>query len=178
MTTAYTDEIIRTLNTELGRILTCLDMLSDDQIWRRLKPNMNSVGHLCVHLAGNERQHFISGIGQEPNIRERTLEFTVEHTYTREQLKQLLSLTREQSLSVLSGLSEKDGDRPVFVPYSEEDWHAMKDRSQEEAEPGYTRPLQIILMQVCEHYGYHTGQIVLLTKLLQDEDRSISGYKH
>lgn len=54
----------------------------------------------------------------------------------------------------------------------------MKDRSPEESDPGYTRPIQVILFQVCEHYGYHTGQIVLLTKLLNDLQGSISGYKH
>ncbi|MNI34084.1 hypothetical protein D3C73_880630 [compost metagenome] len=55
----------------------------------------------------------------------------------------------------------------------------MQDRNQEEAaDPGYTRDLQIILYQVCEHYAYHTGQIVILTKLLVDSGDSISGYKH
>ncbi|MBA9087867.1 hypothetical protein FHR92_004360 [Fontibacillus solani] len=33
----YVEETIRTMNTELNRIFTCLDMLSEDQVWYRFK---------------------------------------------------------------------------------------------------------------------------------------------
>lgn len=174
----YIDEILKTMNTELNRILTCLDNLTEDQIWYRFKPSMNSIGNLCVHLAGNEYQHFISGIGNKPNIRQRTLEFTSERTYSRHELKDLLNDTRNQSTSVLENLTEDDLSRSVKILFSIEDWNAMKDRSSEEVDPGFTKPIQVILFQACEHYGYHSGQIVLLTKLLKDVEGSISGYKH
>lgn len=175
----YIDEIIRTMNTELERILFCVDQLSEDQVWQRFKPNMNSIGNLCIHLAGNEYQHFISGIGKKPNIRHRSLEFTSDRTYLKEELKELLIKTRKESLEILQNLKEDDMKRPVKVLYSAADWNIMKDRSPEEARnPGYTRKIEVILYQVCEHYGYHTGQIVLLTKFLKDVDSSITGYKH
>lgn len=175
----YTDEIVRTMTTELNRILSCLDLLTEEQIWYKFKPKMNSVGNLCVHLAGNEYQHFISGIGNNPNIRQRTLEFTSDRTYSREELKDLLTRTRNESLAILKGITEEELAKPIRVNYSAEDWNSMMDRSPEEAnELGYTRSLQTILYQVCEHYGYHTGQIVLLTKLLSETDQSLSGHKH
>jgi len=68
-----------------------LDLLEEEEIWRRFKPNMNTVGHLCIHLAGNEHQHFASGIGNRPFIRQRTLEFTTDRKYARHELKKLFA---------------------------------------------------------------------------------------
>lgn len=172
------NEILSAMNTQMNRIVNCLNHLSEDQIWYKFKPNMNSIGNLCVHLAGNEYQHFVSGIGIKPNIRNRTLEFTAEGTYTKQQLQQLLTDTREQSTAILMNLTEDDLKKDVKIHYSYEDWNTMKERGPEEKDPGYVRPIEVILLQVCEHYGYHTGQIVLLTKLLEDVQVSISGYKH
>ncbi|MNW43193.1 Protein of unknown function [Fontibacillus panacisegetis] len=175
----YVEEIIRTMNTELNRILTCLDMLSEDQVWYRFKSNMNSIGNLCLHLAGNEYQHFVSGIGNNSNVRKRSMEFTSDRLYSKNELKELLTRTRNESMSILQNVKVGDLKNPIRVNYSVDDWTSMQDRSSEEAvDPGYTRDLQIILYQVCEHYGYHTGQIVVLTKLIVDSSNSISGYKH
>ncbi|XEC96612.1 DinB family protein [Paenibacillus tarimensis] len=174
----FVEEILRTMDTALNRIHICLDSLSEDQVWCRLKPNMNSIGNLCVHLAGNEYQHFVSGIGERPLVRQRTLEFTSDRGYSKNELKELLNQTRNESKSILNNLIEQDLDRQVKVMYSLEDWNRMKERSPEETDPWYSRSIQVILFQVCEHYGYHTGQIVLLTKLIKDIEGSITGYKH
>ncbi|WP_219834139.1 DinB family protein [Paenibacillus sp. R14(2021)] len=175
----YVEEIMSTMNTELDRILSCLDLLSEEQIWCKFKPAMNAVGNLCIHLAGNEYQHVISGIGRMPNIRQRTSEFTSDRTYTRDELKALLTRTRNESSGILNRLTEDELSQPVRIHYSIDDWNTMKDRSPNEAEEaGYTRDIQTILHQVSEHYGYHTGQIILLTKLLIDTDKSLSGYTH
>ena len=98
----YVHEILRTMNGQLDRIHACLDLLDEEEIWRRFKPNMNTVGHLCIHLAGNEHQHFASGIGNRyqhfasgignrPFIRQRTLEFTTDRKYARHELKKLFA---------------------------------------------------------------------------------------
>lgn len=68
-------------------------------------------------------------------------------------------------------------EKAVRIRYAAEDWFAMKDRGADEQEPGYERPIQVILFQVCEHYGYHAGQIVLMTKWMKDVE-GLSGYKH
>ncbi|MNC41282.1 DinB superfamily protein [compost metagenome] len=175
----YVHEVIRTMDTELNRIFTCLETLSEDQVWYRFKPTMNSIGNLCLHLVGNEYQHFVSGIGGNPNIRKRSMEFKSDGIYSKHEIKELLTKTRNESLSILQHITEADFDKPIRVNYTVDDWTSMQDRDQDtEAELGYTRDLQIILYQVCEHYAYHTGQIVILTKLLVDSEHSISGYKH
>ena len=101
------NDIIRTMDTELDRILLCLDYVTEEQIWYRFKSEMNSIGNLCVHLAGNEYQHFVSGIGNTPNIRQRSFEFTADHEFTKEELKALLKHTRNESKKSFSKLRRK-----------------------------------------------------------------------
>jgi hypothetical protein len=59
----------------LARILECLKMLSDGDIWWRPHLTSNSVGNLALHLSRNVRQWIISGLGGEPDRRERDKEF-------------------------------------------------------------------------------------------------------
>ena len=49
-----------------GTINHCLMQLDDSQIWWRPQANLNSVGNLVLHLAGNMRQRILSDIGGEP----------------------------------------------------------------------------------------------------------------
>jgi hypothetical protein len=171
-------EVIESMNTQMDRIEKCLNSLTYEQIWTRLQPNMNSIGNLCVHLAGNEHQHFISGIGQKPLVRQRTLEFTAQGGYTKEELINLLRSVRTESIKELERIGEADLNNNVTVYYSLEDWNTMKNRKEEEKEPYYTRQILTSLFQVAEHYGYHTGQIVIFTKLLNPSTVSFSGYRH
>src|ERR1700688_4541899 len=66
----FIEEVLKLMNIQLNRIETCLNKLSEEDIWKKVKNNTNSIGNLCIHLAGNEYQHFISGIGKQPFIRE------------------------------------------------------------------------------------------------------------
>jgi hypothetical protein len=52
--TNVADEIIKQMNIQMDRIETCLQRLSEQQIWQRVRMGMNRVGNLCIHLAGNE----------------------------------------------------------------------------------------------------------------------------
>lgn len=171
-------EVLKTMDTQLERIERCINTLNDDQVWTRLQPSMNSIGNLCVHLAGNEYQHFVSSIGQKPLIRDRSLEFTTEGGYSKDELISLLRSVRSESTTELGKISDTDLYKNVNVHYSVEDWRKMKDRDTNESEPFYTRNVLTLLFQVSEHYGYHTGQIVIFTKLLSSSSNSFSGYHH
>lgn len=59
-----------------GTIRHCLAQLDDGQIWWRPRAEMNSIGNLILHLAGNLRQRYLSDIGGEPFDRDRFGEFT------------------------------------------------------------------------------------------------------
>jgi hypothetical protein len=59
----------------LAKIEHCLDQLTDEQLWWRPRPEMNSIANLIFHLAGNLRQWIVSGIGGAPDVRDRPGEF-------------------------------------------------------------------------------------------------------
>ena len=51
-----------------GRIETCADKLTLEQIWTRGTQNENAVGNLMLHLAGNVRQWILHGVGGQPDL--------------------------------------------------------------------------------------------------------------
>jgi uncharacterized damage-inducible protein DinB len=166
------------MNKQLKRIETCLNVLSEEHIWNRFKPSMNSIGNLCLHLAGNEYQHFVSGIGGMPFVRTRTNEFTKNNGMSRNELIKLLNDVRIKSSNVLEHLSETSLEKVICIHYSSDDWNSMVVRPSFETQANYSKSIKIILIQVCEHYSYHTGQIVTLTKLLSDSQHNITGTYH
>jgi len=64
------------LGEGMRKIEHCLDQLSDDQIWWRPGPHMNSIANLTLHLAGNLRQWIVAGIGGAKDVRNRPAEFS------------------------------------------------------------------------------------------------------
>lgn len=59
----------------LAQIEHCVQQLNDEQIWWRPSPELNSIGNLLCHLAGNLRQWVIAGLGGGPDVRNRPGEF-------------------------------------------------------------------------------------------------------
>ncbi|WP_127505611.1 DinB family protein [Paenibacillus humicus] len=166
------------MDKQLQRILKSLNHLDEEQIWQRLKSSTNSIGNLCLHLAGNEYQSIASSIGGKPFIRERSKEFTAEGGRTKKELGSLLVETRAESTIILSSLTGSDLGREVRIVYRLEDWNRML-KVQADAETAFeTREIGRLLIQVAAHYGYHAGQIVLLSKLHKDIPEPIAGQYH
>lgn len=170
--------VLNEMNKQLRRIETCINLLSEEQIWYKLKPNLNSIGNLCLHLAGNEYQHFVSGIGNMPFNRARSREFIDNNGMFGKDLIQLLNDVRRQSSSIIVGLTEFDLQRSVTIHYSIEDWNKMAVRPAFETDAKYSRDIETMLVHVCEHYSYHAGQIVVLTKLWSENQDNITGTYH
>jgi uncharacterized damage-inducible protein DinB len=173
----FIEEVLKLMNTQLNRIETCLIKLSEEDVWKKIKSNTNSIGNLCIHLAGNEYQHFVSGIGKQPFIRERSQEFSVSNTLSKEELINKLQSVRQESTAILLKLDELDLKNEVKVYYDEEDWKRMKNTANA-GESFYVRPIQTLLFHVAEHYAYHAGQIVYMTKLLQEDKEHITEFRH
>ncbi|AIQ65481.1 hypothetical protein PSTEL_22555 [Paenibacillus stellifer] len=172
-------DVLEDMDKQLNRIVKSLDHLDDELIWTRLKASTNSIGNLCLHLAGNEYQNLASAIGGKPFIRERSRrEFDPEGGITKEELKELLLSTRAESARILSSLTEEDLNREVIIRYSLEDWNRMHRVNASEDEAHDVRKVRTLLIQVAAHYGYHAGQIVLISKLLKDRDDNITGQYH
>src|SRR5437867_7915143 len=72
---AFRKEAVSGFEKYLPRIVDCLELLSEEEIWWRPNEASNSAGNLVLHLCGNVRQWIISGLGGEPDTRERDKEF-------------------------------------------------------------------------------------------------------
>jgi hypothetical protein len=70
----------------LKRIRNCLNQLSDEQIWWRAAPSLNSIGNLILHLCGNVRQWVVVGLGGGEDVRDRPAEFAEQGPITRADL--------------------------------------------------------------------------------------------
>ncbi|MEC0105960.1 DUF1572 family protein [Paenibacillus taichungensis] len=171
-------DVVEDMNKQLERIETSLNRLNEDQIWTRLQPGMNSVGNYCLHLAGNEYQNLVTGIGNQPLIRERSAEFNTNGGLSREELLAKLHQVRTESTAILSSLVEEDLSREVTIPYELTDWNRMNRREDEAKDAHEHKFVRSLLIKVSSHYGYHTGQIVLLSKLLQPSDEHLTGLYH
>lgn len=172
------EHVLEDMNKQLYRIQKSLDLLNEDHVWTKIKPHLNSIGNLCLHLAGNEYQNLVSAIGKQPFIRERSQEFATTDGCSKQELIDLLVTTRAQSKAVLTTLTTEDLSKEVIIRYDYEDWNRMLQVNAAEDETFEVKVIERLLVQVASHYGYHTGQIVLLTKLLEDTEEHITGQYH
>lgn len=132
-------------------ITRCLTQLTDEEIWWRPNSASNSVGNLVLHLCGNVRQWIISGIGQTPDVRERDKEFAEREMIPRAKLVAHLRATMREADRVL--------DRASAEALAGE--HAIQ---------GYRLNGLVAICRVYEHFSYHAGQIIYITKLKRGKD--------
>ena len=135
----------------LPKIERCLEQLSNEQIWWRPNPQSNSIGNLILHLCGNARQWIVCGLGNEADKRQRQTEFDQRGDIPREELLKLLKDTIADVDNVLAGFDV---------------WQLLE-----------TYPIQgtestalAAIFHVTEHFSMHTGQIILVTKILANFD--------
>lgn len=95
-------EAAKEMSSALDRMNHCLDQLTDDQIWHRTAPQLNSIGNLILHLCGNVRQWIISGIGGVADIRDRPTEFQEKGPIPRNELQHRLHEVVEEATRVLT----------------------------------------------------------------------------
>lgn len=135
----------------LPKIERCLEQLTDEQIWWRANEQSNSIGNLVLHLSGNARQWIVCGLGSEPDTRERDAEFAQRDPLARAELLDLLRSTLADVETVLREL-----DPSTLL-------------EKRKIQGNEVEILQAIF-HVTEHFSMHTGQIILLTKLLTATD--------
>lgn len=149
---AFIDRSRSYLRSEyLPKIRRCLEEIPPEDLWWRPNPASNSIGNLLLHLAGNVRQWVISGIGGEPDHRQRGKEFAADAEPAAGELLELLEGTVEAVDRVLVGL---DPDRLL------------------EPRRIQGRDVTVLdaLYHATEHFAMHTGQIIYITKLRTGRD--------
>jgi|SRR5436190_6139306 len=135
----------------LPKIERCLEVLDDEQVWWRANDQSNSIGNLILHLCGNARQWIVCGLGDATDARDRAAEFAQREIIPRSELHSLLRIT----------MRDVDKTLGAFAPES-----LMEGRIIQGTD---TSGLEAIL-HVVEHFSMHTGQILLLTKILAQKD--------
>jgi uncharacterized damage-inducible protein DinB len=135
----------------LPKIERCLEQLADEQVWWRANANSNSIGNLILHISGNARQWIVCGLGGERDDRVRDAEFAERRIVPR----------RELIAHLKKAVSDVDQTLESF------DTARLLDQFQ--IQGTMTTALAAIL-HVTEHFSMHTGQIILLAKMLADID--------
>jgi uncharacterized damage-inducible protein DinB len=135
----------------LPKIEKCLAELTDEDVWWRGNEESNSIGNLLLHLSGNARQWIVSGLGGRDDHRQRQTEFDERALISKEEL---LASLRETLVEVDRVLAEFDSSQ-LMQPYRIQNLDVIA--------------LEAIFHAV-EHFSMHTGQIILLTKLLAKKD--------
>jgi uncharacterized damage-inducible protein DinB len=139
------------LQVHLPRIEACLRRLSPEQIWWRANPISNSVGNLALHLEGNVRQWIVSGLGGTPDRRQRDKEFSELGPIPR---RTLLARLRK-AVAEADRVMRKLNGVALVRTYSIQGFRVTGLRA---------------VFHMAEHFSHHTGQIILLTKMLGGKD--------
>jgi uncharacterized damage-inducible protein DinB len=145
------------LGSFLRRIHDCVGRLSEDEVWWRPNPAVNSAGNLLLHLHGNLSQWILEGLGGVAYERHRDQEFAQDAPQPKAQLLGNLERVVGECQRVIRGLSADDLRRPREIQGSHTDGV-------------YT------VQHVVEHMSYHTGQIVQITKELLGPEGGIEFY--
>jgi uncharacterized damage-inducible protein DinB len=139
------------LRQSAGRIEVCLGKLNDDQIWARGHETENAIGNLVLHLAGNVRQWIISGLGGQADNRVREREFSTRSGISASELATVIKDVVTQAAAVIESLTPDQLTRVYEIQNHE------------------ATGVQAVL-NVVEHFGQHTGQIIFATKNFTGED--------
>lgn len=139
------------MKESLRMIKICIDQLTEEQVWQKPNETTNSIANLILHLCGNITQYGIASIQGLEDERKRDEEFSTESGYTKAELIQKL----EDTIS--------DAKRAFYdAPLNE----LLRKRNVQ----GFNFSGVGNIIHVTEHLSYHTGQIALYTKLLNNQD--------
>jgi uncharacterized protein DUF1572 len=128
------------------RINHCLGQLENDDIWWTPEEGSNSIGVILQHLMGNLRQWIISGVGGEPDIRDRPREFRVEE-------KTPGAVLQRQFNNILD---------QVNTTYSRLDPQQLLNKRKIQ---GFDESVLSAIYQTMTHLELHAGQIAYITKI-------------
>ncbi|HEV3259311.1 MAG TPA: DUF1572 family protein [Gemmataceae bacterium] len=95
-------EAANELTSALAKIKHCLGQLTDEQVWWRSRPSLNSIGNLILHLCGNVRQWIVAGLGGAADSRDRPAEFSEPGPIPKEELLRKVEAVVDEARAVLA----------------------------------------------------------------------------
>jgi hypothetical protein len=133
------------------RLRTCVESLTDEQVWWRPNAASNSIGNLMLHLNGNVRQWLVDSFNRSEDRRDRPAEFAAKGGIPAAALLERLGGTMQEAAQVLARLTQAD----LVAPYEIQEYRVCG--------------LEAVY-QVVEHFGMHYGQIAYIAKSLSGAD--------
>jgi hypothetical protein len=131
---------------------SAIEQVSDEQLFKTLDEEMNSIAIIVKHMAGNMRSRwadFLTSDGEKPD-RNRDTEFAAPPA-TRAELMNIWNEGWDRLFHALEPLSDADMERKVTI---RGELHSV---------------MQAINRQIA-HYAYHCGQIIFLAKHFKSSD--------
>jgi uncharacterized damage-inducible protein DinB len=143
------------------RLTTALAVLPEGDLWWQPHPGALSVGTILMHLEGNVRQWILSGVGSEPDARERAREFANKHrgeeSGERGELLEQLRTTIRAATELLASLREDSLQADLRIQ-------------------GFEVTGLEAIYHVVEHFSWHVGQAVWIAKARAGIDHGIAFY--
>jgi hypothetical protein len=144
---AYLADALRSFRSYKKLAEEALAQTSDEDVFRRIDPEANSIAVLIKHMAGNMRSrwtNFLTTDGEKPD-RDRDREFEIDAGTTRAEVMTWWEQGWQCVFDAVAPLKPEDLGRKVFIAGRE---HTA---------------MQAITRQLL-HYAGHVNQIVLLAK--------------
>jgi Protein of unknown function (DUF1572) len=102
---AFTGAVRSTLAKSLEKIEHCAGQLTQEQLWWRPRPEMNSIANLILHLAGSLRQWAVTGVSGTTDTRSRPQEFSDRSNRPKEELLAILRRVFQEADAQLASLT-------------------------------------------------------------------------
>lgn len=128
-----------------------MEILDEDDMWKRANNSSNSIGNLILHLCGNLTQYGISSLSSVPDMRKRDEEFNSMGGVTKSDLLEKLDAVIVLVKENIAACSIEQ---------------LLKIRTVQ----SFTMSGIGVIIHLVEHLSYHTGQIAFWTKILKDQD--------
>jgi hypothetical protein len=149
-------ELADELGQALGRVEHCVGQLTGGQVWWKPRADLNCIGNLVVHMAGNVRQLIVSGVGGAADVRDRPAEFEAQPPLSR---AELLGLVRAAVQDAQAALTSQTAD----------EWARMRTV---QGKP--TTGLGAAVRSVA-HFRGHTQEIIHITRTLAGDAYRFAG---
>jgi hypothetical protein len=131
-----------------AQIRSCVEKLTQEQLWWRGNDSSNSVGNLVLHVRGGVMHYLCHLVGGFEYERDREKEFATE------------SMSKDKLLEVFDEMVDK-----AKQTFAKLDVSKLTDSS---TVPRFYSTIFEDLFGIAVHVAAHTGQIVYAIKLLQD----------
>lgn len=146
----FKDNAIFRLEENVRMISIALSKVVEEELWTKQNQSLNTLGNQLLHICGNMTQYIISGLGGNPDERNRDEEFSTEDGFTKDELLQRLLLTVQTATTIIDDATPEN---------------LLKKRKVQ----GFDLSGIGIVLHAVEHFSYHTGQIAMQVKLVIDQ---------